>query len=87
MANDSRGDGSCPRCGGETEVDEVDIGVGMQQCGPRGCPACHWVEGDPALWPPDPEAGYDPDEDRGLRTFDTSDVVESEPSDLDGVRW
>jgi hypothetical protein len=78
----------CPRCGGDTEVDEVDIGVGMQQCGPRGCPVCHWVEGDPAALPMvDPDDGHDvdgerdhdPDEDRSPDSFDVSDV--------DGARW
>lgn len=34
----------CPRCGGELECDMVDNGVGMEQCGPYGCPACHYVE-------------------------------------------
>lgn len=35
----------CPRCGGELERDEVDVGVGpMMPCGPWGCEACHWVE-------------------------------------------
>lgn len=34
----------CPKCGGEMECDEVDNGVGMQQVGPYGCPACHYVE-------------------------------------------
>jgi hypothetical protein len=37
----------CPRCGNECERDEVDNGVGMQPAGPWGCPACHWVEGEP----------------------------------------
>ncbi len=37
----------CPRCGGELERDEVDVGVGpMMPCGQWGCEACHWVEGD-----------------------------------------
>lgn len=40
----------CPRCGGETEADEVDVGPGVVR-GPRGCPACFWVEGDPVLNP------------------------------------
>jgi hypothetical protein len=34
----------CPKCGGECERDEVDNGVGMQACGPWGCPMCHWYE-------------------------------------------
>lgn len=34
----------CPRCAGIAEADFVDIGVGMQQCGPFGCEACGWVE-------------------------------------------
>lgn len=37
-------DEPCPYCGTPTEADEVDNGVGMQQVGPRGCPACHAVE-------------------------------------------
>ncbi len=32
---------ACPFCAGPTEQDEIDNGVGMQACGPRGCPACH----------------------------------------------
>ena len=40
----------CPKCGTPLEpYGEVDIGVGVQQFGPWGCPACHWVEGDEAL--------------------------------------
>jgi hypothetical protein len=35
---------ACPRCGGETEQEIVDVGPGEIPCGPRGCPACHWVE-------------------------------------------
>ena len=34
----------CPYCGHEAECDEVDNGVGMQQCGPVGCPVCHAFE-------------------------------------------
>lgn len=37
----------CPKCGTECEpYAEVDIGVGVMQGGPWGCPACHWVEPD-----------------------------------------
>lgn len=35
---------SCPNCGFVARADFVDIGVGMQQCGPFGCEACGWVE-------------------------------------------
>ncbi len=35
----------CPKCGTELEpYAEVDIGVGVMQGGPWGCPACRWVE-------------------------------------------
>jgi hypothetical protein len=35
----------CPKCGTECEpYAEVDIGVGIMQGGPWGCPACHWIE-------------------------------------------
>ena len=34
----------CPYCGQGMECETVDIGVGEQQCGPYGCPACHAVE-------------------------------------------
>ena len=35
----------CPQCGTELEpYAEVDIGVGMLQGGPWGCPRCHWIE-------------------------------------------
>jgi hypothetical protein len=50
-------DNTCPVCGGETEQDEVDVGVGVIR-GPRGCPACHWVEE-----PFDPAASIDPKPD------------------------
>ena len=41
----------CPQCaehGIKTDLEpfgEVDIGVGVQQFGPWGCPVCHWYEG------------------------------------------
>lgn len=34
----------CPYCGGEAEAEFVDIGVGLQQCTPYGCPACRAVQ-------------------------------------------
>lgn len=34
----------CPYCGHEADAEFVDIGVGMQQCTPYGCPNCHAVE-------------------------------------------
>lgn len=34
----------CPNCGHVARADFVDIGVGMQQCGPFGCEKCGWVE-------------------------------------------
>lgn len=40
---------TCPQCGGECERDEIDNGVGMEACGPWGCPECHWVESRIAL--------------------------------------
>jgi len=36
-------DEKCPKCGGELERDEADVGVGIVY-GPAGCPACFWVE-------------------------------------------
>jgi hypothetical protein len=43
----------CPKCKSECEPSgEVDIGVGIQQFGPWGCPACNWVE-------PIPEGMFD----------------------------
>lgn len=30
----------CPFCGGPAECDEVDVGVGMVQCGPYLCSLC-----------------------------------------------
>jgi len=35
---------TCPRCGGQLDYDEVDIGVGTLRGNP-GCPDCHWVPG------------------------------------------
>ena len=50
--------GKCPQCGTELEpYAEVDIGVGVMQGGPWGCPACHWVE---------------PEEDLGLLLDDST---------------
>jgi hypothetical protein len=37
------GDHPCPKCGGETSQDSVDIGVGIQY-GPLGCIECGWSE-------------------------------------------
>lgn len=40
----------CPNCKTPLEpYAEVDIGVGVMQGGPWGCPACHWIEADPPL--------------------------------------
>lgn len=33
----------CPKCGGETYQDSVDVGVGIIH-GPRGCVECGWSE-------------------------------------------
>ncbi len=58
-----REDHSCPRCGGQTDADEVDIGVGVMR-GPRGCIDCGWSEdksldmADPANAGPDERGGY-----------------------------
>lgn len=38
-----RSDDPCPKCGGETDQDSVDIGVGVIH-GPRGCRECRWSE-------------------------------------------
>lgn len=38
-----RSDDCCPKCGGETYQDSVDIGVGTI-FGPRGCIECAWSE-------------------------------------------
>lgn len=36
---------NCPYCDStRVTCDEVDIGVGYQQCGPYGCDDCHAVE-------------------------------------------
>jgi len=40
----------CPLC--QTPLEpyaEADIGVGVQQFGPWGCPQCHWVESLPEV--------------------------------------
>ena len=34
----------CPNCHAIAEADFVDIGVGMQQCGPFHCDSCGWIE-------------------------------------------
>ena len=40
---------TCPACGLIATADFVDIGVGMQQCGPFGCEACGWKEDQTAI--------------------------------------
>ena len=46
----------CPYCGANSYADFVDIGIGMTQCGPYHCEACHAYElksgynGDPKTW-------------------------------------
>ena len=44
------GDPMCPRGCGPMEADFVHNGIGMQQCGPYGCPECHYVEGHEKPW-------------------------------------
>lgn len=34
----------CPYCGADADCDEVDVGVGMIQCGPYYCEACRAYE-------------------------------------------
>lgn len=41
--NYERSSDACPKCGGETHQDSVDIGVGVIH-GPRGCIECGWSE-------------------------------------------
>ena len=37
---------NCPECGTKCEpFATADIGVGVHDFGPWGCPACHWMEG------------------------------------------
>ncbi len=40
-----RSSAPCPSCGGETNQDSVDVGVGVIH-GPRGCIECGWSEAD-----------------------------------------
>jgi hypothetical protein len=39
--------GTCPKCGAMLTADEVDIGVGMQQCGPVHCTQYSYFEPTP----------------------------------------
>lgn len=39
----------CPKCGAIAVADFVDIGVGMQQCGPYSCETCGWQEEVPKI--------------------------------------
>lgn len=39
----------CPYCKSEMEADWVDVGVGMQQCGPYHCYECHASEIGPEI--------------------------------------
>lgn len=48
----------CPKCGATCERDEIDNGVGMEACGPWGCPDCHWFQ-EPIRLDDDPEASPD----------------------------
>lgn len=40
-----RSNSKCPKCGGETHQDSVDVGVGVIY-GPRGCIECAWSEAE-----------------------------------------
>lgn len=51
---------NCPYCGTVCRADFVDIGVGMQQCGPYHCEACHASE----IGPYDEERPLSEDEKR-----------------------
>jgi hypothetical protein len=51
--NHDRSNDPCPKCGGETHQDSVDVGVGVIH-GPRGCIVCGWSE-DPEYDMTDPE--------------------------------
>lgn len=50
----------CPYCGTICRADFVDIGVGMQQCGPYHCESCHASE----IGPYDDERPLSEDEKR-----------------------
>ena len=50
----------CPKCGGETHQDSVDVGVGIIH-GPRGCIECGWSEAPEY----DLSDGQDPLDERG----------------------
>jgi hypothetical protein len=41
---------SCPKCGGDCDRIEVDIGVGVQ-CGPWQCMSCAWSQDGEEEWP------------------------------------
>ena len=41
--NYERSNSVCPKCGGETHQDSVDVGVGVIY-GPTGCIECAWSE-------------------------------------------
>lgn len=51
---------ACPKCGGETYQDSVDVGVGVI-FGPRGCIECGWSEDSEY----DLSDGRDPVDERG----------------------
>ena len=59
----------CPKCNTECEpYAEVDIGIGVMQGGPWGCPACHWVE-------PDEDFGLLPADETFTDTFGCTPVA------------
>jgi hypothetical protein len=51
---------ACPYCGTRCDADFVDIGVGMQQCGPYHCQAC----GASEIGPNDDDRPLSADEQR-----------------------
>ncbi len=50
----------CPKCGSECDRDEVDNGIGMEACGPWGCPECHWFEKQIELESPSSPSDQEP---------------------------
>lgn len=75
----------CPTCGGECERDEVDNGVGMEGCGPWGCPDCHRVEERWTLDAVDPVPGVVAPRARATEDLDrSSSLICPAGSRLDG---
>jgi hypothetical protein len=64
MSWDYQPNKQCPKCGGETYQDSVDVGVGIIY-GPLGCTMCGWSESEE--YDQTIEANREPDSKGGFK--------------------